>query len=144
MQPGQRPFTAGSWGLILVGVIHLIGQVVGRPTDTAAEELFAAMDGYRLPMPLGMTPSILDIYRNLSLTMSVTLVGLGLQNLVVARHPSAVPLLIRRLAGSSALIVAVLVGLEAFYRVSPPLVLLAVVGVLFLLAWARLQAKSGR
>ncbi len=91
-----------------------------------------------------MTPSILDIYRNLSLTMSVTLVGLGLQNLLVARHPSAVPLLIRRLAGSSALIVAVLVGLEAFYRVSPPLVLLVVVGVLFLLAWARLQAKSGR
>ena len=144
MQPGQRLFTAGSWGLILVGVIHLIGQVVGRPTDAAAEELFTAMDGYRLPMPLGMTPSILDIYRNLSLTMSVTLVGLGLQNLVVARHPSAVPLLIRRLAGSSALIVAVLVGLEAFYRVSPPLVLLAVVGVPFLLAWARLQAKSGR
>ncbi len=53
MQPGQRLFTAGSWGLILVGVIHLIGQFAGRPTDTAAEELFAAMDGYRLPCPSG-------------------------------------------------------------------------------------------
>jgi hypothetical protein len=50
--------------------------------------------------------------------------------------------LIRRLAAGSGIIVAVLVGLEAYSRISPPLVLLAVVEVLFLLAWARLPAEA--
>ena len=142
MQPGQRLFTAASWGLIITGVIHLIGQFAGRPTDPAAEQLFAAMDGYRLPLPLGMTPSILDIYRNLGLTMSVTLVGLGLQNLLVARRSPPAPLLLRSLAGSSTVIIGVLVGLEAYYRISPPLVLLTVVAGLFLLSWIRLPATA--
>ena len=141
MRPGQRLFKAASWGLIIIGVIHLIGQFAGRPTDPAAEQLFAAMDGYRLPLPLGMTPSILDIYRNLGITMSVTLVGLGVQNLLVARLAPAAPLM-RALAGSSTVITGVLVGLEAYYRISPPLVLLTVVAGLFLLSWIRLPAEA--
>jgi hypothetical protein len=88
-----------------------------------------------------MEPSVLDVFRDLRLTMAMTLVGLGVQNLLVAWYPKVSPPLLRRLAGSTLVVLGALVGLKAFYRISPPLVLLTLVEVLFLLAWLRLRAQ---
>ena len=140
-RPGYRLFAAGSWGLIFVAVLHTIGHFAGRPTDPAALKAFAAMASYRLELPLGMQPTILDVFRDLSLTMAITLAGLGLQNVVVGRLAGASPLLMRRLAGATSLVLGALLGLKAFYRISPPLVLVAVVEVLFLFAWVRLGSE---
>lgn len=139
--PGYRLFVAASWSLILVGGLHTLGHFAGRPTDPAAEQVFAAMAGYHLPLPFGMEPSVLDVFRDLSLTMAITLVGLGVQNLLVAWYPKVSPPLLRRLAGGTLVVVGALVGLKAFYRISPPLALLTLVEVLFLLAWLRLRAQ---
>jgi hypothetical protein len=51
--------------------------------------------------------------------MAITLAGLGLQNVVVGRLPGVSPLLLRRLAGTTSLVLGALLGLKAFYQVSP-------------------------
>jgi hypothetical protein len=101
------------------------------------------MASYRLHLPLSMQPTVLDVFRDLSLTMAVTLAGLGLQNLVVGRLAGTSPLLLRRLAGCTSIVLGALLGLTAYYRVSPPLALVAVVEVLLLLAWVRLGSGPG-
>lgn len=141
-RPGYRLFATASWGLILVAVLHTIGHFAGRPTDPAALQAFDAMAGYRLQLPLGSQPTILDVFRDLSLTMAIALAGLGLQNVVVGRLSGASPLLMRRLAGTTSLVLGALLGLKAFYRISPPLMLVGVVEVLFIFAWVRLGSGS--
>lgn len=138
MQPGSRLHAVASSGLVGVGVVHLVGHFAGRPSDAAALSAFATMDGYRLAFPLGMTPSLLDLLRSLSLTMSALLVSLGALNIVAMAHGDASRRLRRRLAGATALGVAAVIGLQAFYRVLPPLALLGLVETLLAAAWIRL------
>jgi hypothetical protein len=130
---GRRFFSAASLLLIVVAGLHTLGHFAPQ-TDPALERLMAEMDAFRLPLGMGMTPSIRDIFRSLSLTMSVTLVALGLQNLVVAASRDATARLIRGLTVVDLVAVGALVALYAFYRVPPPLVTLAVVEALFVLS----------
>jgi hypothetical protein len=45
------------------------------------------MNGYRIPMGLGMNPSMSDINSLLVFTMSITFTALGLINLLLAGTP---------------------------------------------------------
>ena len=63
----------------------------------------------------------------------VTLLSLGVRYSTLT--------MMRRLAGTTSLVLGALLGLKALYRISPPLVLVAVVEVLFLFAWVRLGSE---
>jgi hypothetical protein len=119
---GDPPSVAG---------LHTIGHFAPPPDDPALRAVEASMEGYRLDLPLGMQPSIRDVLDSLSLTMTVTLMLIGVLDLLVAR--SAVPSL-RSFALANVVGVGALVALYACHRVSPPFVTLALVWVIFVLA----------
>jgi hypothetical protein len=130
---GRRFFSAASLALIVVAGLHTLGHFAPN-ADPALQRVEAEMDSFRLPLGMGMNPSLLDIFSSLSLTMTVTLVALGLQNLVVAASRDATARLIRGLTLVDLVAVGALVALYAFYRVPPPLVTLAVIEALFVLS----------
>lgn len=130
---GRRFFSAASLALIVVAGLHTLGHFSPQK-DPALQRLMAEMDAFRLPLGMGMTPSVRDIFRSLSLTMTVTFVALGLQNLVVASSREATSRLIRSLTVINLLALGALTALFAFYRIPPPLVTVAMVEALFVLS----------
>ena len=130
---GRRLFSAASIGLIVVALLHSIGSFAPGPVPPELERVVSEMRASRLPLGFGMQPSMFDIQQSLALTMSVTLLWLGAQNLTSARHDPTGSL-VRRLNVISALGVGALIAIYAFYRVPPPLITLAIVEVLFVLA----------
>ena len=132
---GFRLFSSASILLILVALMHQFGHVGPPPDDPARDRAMEAMEAYRLPLPLGMRPSLRSVMAALSVTMTVTFIALAIQNLAAAAADSPDRRIVRRLALVSALTVGVLVAVFAHYRISPPLVLMSIVGALFLLAY---------
>jgi hypothetical protein len=80
-----------------------------------------------------MRPSFLDIHKSLSLTMSILLLCLGVQNLMTLRIAGDSEKLVRSLCLVNVTFVGALVVLYAVYRIPPPLMTLGVVELLFLL-----------
>lgn len=136
-RPGRRFFSAASIGLLLVAAVHTLASIAPPPDDVATRTLRAVMDAYRYQLGLGWTPSASDVTDSLSLTISVLLALLGLQNLAVARAAGASDALVSLLCLLGALGVGGLVVLYAVYRILPPLLMLGAVEVLFLLGLAR-------
>ena len=132
---GRRMFSAASIALIVVAILHSIGSFAPGPVNPALEGIVAEMKAFRLPLGLGMQPSMFDIQQSLALTMGIMLLWLGLQNLAVARRDPTGSF-IRLLNVFSVLGVGALVAVYAFYRIPPPLITLSVVELLFVLALA--------
>lgn len=131
---GNRLFASGSVGLIIVALLHGIGTFAGPPEDTALTSVADAMRGYHFDLGLGMLPSLMDIHESLSLTMSIFLLFIGVQNLVSLRIAGDSARLVRSLSVVNVIFVGALVVLYAVYRIPPPLLTLGVVELLFLLA----------
>lgn len=131
---GNRLFAAGSIGLIVVALLHGIGNFAPPPPDPALNAVADAMRGYHIDLGLGMRPSFMDIHTSLSLTMSIMLLFVGVQNLVTLRVAGDVAKLVRCLSLVNSIFVGALVVVFAVYRIPPPLVTLGVVEVLFLLS----------
>ena len=131
---GNRLFAAGSVGLIIVALLHGIGNFAPPPADPALNAVIDAMRGYHFDLGLGMRPSLMDIDTSLSITMSIMLLFVGIQNLVTLRVAGDSAKLTRSLCLVNAIFAGALVVLYAVYRIPPPLVTLGVVEVLFLLA----------
>jgi hypothetical protein len=129
---GRRAFSAASLGLLLVAILHTLGNLSTTPANEAEAAVLKAMSGYTLPMGIGMAPSFWDIFRSLSFTMSITLLVWGVQNLLAAKHGS--DRLIKLLTVLSTIGVGALVVLYGVYRVPPPLITLGVVELIFLAA----------
>jgi hypothetical protein len=96
----------------------------------------AAMRAYSIPLGIGMSPSMWDIFRGLVFTMSICLVAMGVLGLVVAASHEATPRLLSRMALVLALASAALTALYWVYRVPPPLITMAVVTILFVVSVA--------
>jgi hypothetical protein len=133
---GGRWIRAGAIGLLVVAVLHAVGHFSGGPADPAVAALEKSMRDYRFEI-MGMHPSMHDIAQSLSLTMTVMLLFAGTIDLALFGAITTNPRAMRRLALINALGVAVLVGLFAYYRIPPPCVTLAVVGILFTIGLAR-------
>ncbi|HQR38440.1 MAG TPA: hypothetical protein PLF26_08555 [Blastocatellia bacterium] len=129
---GRRLFTAGSIGLLVVAALHTVGHFAPDEPNAALEAVEQGMRSYTIDMGLGMKPNLLGILRALSLTMSIMLLGLGLQNLVVAASSSTTPVLVRRMAIVSAVVTSGLVALYAYYQIPPPCVTIAIVDAMFI------------
>ena len=130
-RPGRRLFSVAAILLIAVAGLHTIGHFAPPPDGPALRAVEASMEGYRLELPLGMQPSVRDILNSLSLTMTVTVLLIGALDLLVARSAvaSLQPFALANVVG-----VGALVALYGYHRISPPLVTLALVWVVFILA----------
>lgn len=133
---GGRWIRAGAIGLLIVAALHAVGHFSGGPPDPAAAALERSMRDYHYEI-MGMHPSAHDITQSLSLTMTVLLLFAGTIDLALFGAVATNPRSMRRLAFINVLGVAALAGLFAYYRIPPPFVTLAVVGVLFTIGLAR-------
>lgn len=132
--PGRRWLSAASLTMMVVAGLHTAGQFGAEPREPHVAEALAAMRTARLPMGAGMVPSIFDIFRSLTFTMSVTVLALGALGLAVSADREASTRLLRRVAGLLALCSLALTGLYAFYQVPPALVSFVVVSALYVVA----------
>lgn len=135
---GNRLLAAGSILIIVVAMLHTMGHFTPAPADdTALRAVMAAMRGYQLDMGMGMKPSLMDIFESLSLTMTITVLFLGIQNLVMLAAAGDNSKLVRRITVLSMLWVGGLIILYAIYRVPPPLFSFIVVEIILVLALLR-------
>ncbi len=129
---GRRLFGVACIALFLVAALHTIGNTLPPPpTDPEYHATERAMMSYRVPLGMGMVPSVWDIHRSLVFTMSVCLVAMGALGAVVGASSDATPRLITRTALVQAISSAVLTALYFFYQITPAFISMAVVTVLF-------------
>lgn len=133
-QPGRRLFSTAALLMILTAAAHTLGAVQPWPDGEAERRLIAEMRGYVVPMGMGMNPSMLDIYKDLSFTMSITLAALGVLNLVLASSRDATPRLLRNAGWVNALWVGAFLVLDYSYQLPPPLICSAAIELFVLLA----------
>lgn len=128
---GRRLFTVATMVLFLVAAAHTSSLGTGPP-DASGAELIESMRAYRVDLGLGMSPSVYDVQVSLALTMTVFLVGLGILNLVVASRDAWIAAgVLRFMAQANAACMWALAALYLIYRIPPPLISFAVLGVLF-------------
>jgi hypothetical protein len=133
--PGRRWFTAGSLAMIVVALLHTLGNTLpSPPTDAEYVAMEASMRDYVVPLGLGMAPSVWDIYQSLVFTMSICLLGFGVVGLALATSADATPRLLARVAAALAVVSLALTVLYVICEVTPALVSMAVVTVLFAVA----------
>lgn len=134
-RPGRRLFTVAAVLMMLTAAAHTAGNMIEGPVDPAEQRVMAAMEGFRIDLGMGMIPSLRDIYKSLTFTMSITLAALGLMNLVLAGSAAAPDGLLRRVSWVNLIWVGAFLALNWMMRIPPPLISavlieLAVVGAL--------------
>lgn len=129
-------FVTASVLMLFTAVAHSIGHFSALPDDPATRALVAALKGYTLDLGMGMTPSQWDVLNSLSLTMTVSLMWLGIVGLVVAFSDMG-RRTVQRVTAVYILANGALVGLNYYYQVPPPLVSLGVVELVLLVAFLR-------
>jgi hypothetical protein len=132
-------FSTASLLLILVAGLHSLGGFA-PPRDAADAGLRQTMSNHTFDPGLGMRPSARGVFLSIWFTMSILLALWGVMNLCAARLASQQ--LVRCYALLSSTFCLALVALYWHYQLPPPLLSLAVVGVLFLLSLAR-PAQEG-
>ena len=135
---GRRSLTLAAIATLLVAAVHTIATFMPPPADdTAMVALVDAMRGYQTPMGLGMAPSMWDIQTALSLSVTLFLIAFGVLGLSFAGDRDAAPRTLSRIAMISAGTMGTLTVLFAVYRIPPPLVMNAVLAILYLVASLR-------
>ncbi len=108
--------------MLLTALVHTAGNLASKP-DTAEElRLFSEMSDFRLPLGMGMNPSMQDILRDLAFIMSITFAALGLINLLLAASLETSAGLLRRISWINLLWVGAFMILNWAYRIPPALI----------------------
>ena len=77
-------FKTGAIALIALGIIHLLAQFLGKPTDPAAEKLMLDMQNFKINL-MG-EHSVLQFYNGFSIMMGFLLSAIGLQHFLLAKE----------------------------------------------------------
>ena len=133
--PGRGWFLTGILLTLLAGLAHSAGQFT--PEEPELATALAAMRASRLPMGLGMAPSLFDIFRDLAFTMSVTFFALAALNLVIVRHRDTTAALLRTATIVNLVWLAGFIGVCWFYAVPPPLISGVLIWPFYLIALVR-------
>jgi len=146
-RPGRRLFTVAAVLMLLTAAAHTAGNVVEPPVDPAEQRVFAAMESHRIDMGMGMNPSVRDIFKSLTFTMSITMGALGLLNLLLAGSAAMPAGVLRSVSWVNLIWVGAFLVLNWVCRIPPPLICavlieLAVVGALLTLKSGPSQALS--
>jgi hypothetical protein len=129
---GRRMFATASIATILVAILHTIGNTLSSPpADQAYVSLEAAMRAYTVPLGMGMVPSVWDIYQGLVFTMSICLAAMGALGMVIGASRDATPALLSRIALTQAIASAALTVLYVVYQITPALISMTVVTLLY-------------
>lgn len=129
---GNRLLAIASLILLLEAVAHTVGTLSPLPDDPDVQALAQTMREVRMPLGLGMEPSAWDIQRGLGLTMSVTLVLMGVLGIAI---PVAAPDNRRAYRVTAAALCAANLAMLAIwwrYQVAPPLLFQAALTPLLL------------
>jgi hypothetical protein len=126
--------------MLLTALAHTAGNLATAEPSPEEGAVTGAMRGYRLPMGMGMNPSMLDIFEDLVFTMSITFAALAAINLALAASAEVSDRALRRIAWVNLIWVAAFTALCWKYRIPPPLIS----GVLILLPLAGSVATSSR
>jgi hypothetical protein len=97
----SKLFTVGCVVLIALGLVHLMGHYMlttSQGETDAERQLLALMRSNPQDMGLGMLRTMSDIVAGFSLTFSVLPLAMGLVGLVVRRHVTSAPGLLRQVA----------------------------------------------
>jgi len=141
--PGQRWFLAGTIGQLVFGALHVLAVInafAGTPAAPELESIYRAMREYRQRFgPL--EASVWGAVQLINASFSLLMLQLGVVNLV-ARRPVAAAGRLGRLALVNLVFSTVLLACALAAQFPPPLILAAVVFVLFLAAW--LRSRSSR
>jgi len=135
---GHRLFSAASIGVILVALLHATAHFSAPSDDLVMSALVTAMQAYRFDLGLG-TPSMMDIYQSMSLTMAIVLIWVGITSLLIARYSGLRDKLMRRVCTLNVFGVGALVGLFSTYQLPAPAIGLGIVWILFVIARFRLR-----
>jgi hypothetical protein len=142
---GRRWLVAASWTTVFVALFHTLGNTLSSPPpDEAYATLERTMRAYRLPLGLGMVPSMWDINQSLVFTMSICLAAMGVLGILAGVSGDAGPVLRRRVATVLAVASASLMLLYLWYRITPAFVSLVVTTVLWVAAVFETARAGGR
>ena len=131
---GTRLLSIAAVILVLEAVLHTMGSFAPPPDDATLLALIESMRGVRLPVGLGMEPSIFDIQRALALALTALFLLMAAVGIAL---PAAAPGSRRVYRTTVALLLAanvVLLALWWSYRIAPPLLFQTVLSLLLLAA----------
>ena len=126
--------------MVLTAAGHTTALLFSR-ADPGNQRALKAMRRDKLPLGMGMNPSLEDIYWSMSFTVGLTFAALGGLNLVVAATSSSSAALLRRLSWVNLLWVSGFIALNAVYRVPPPLIFGTIIEI-FVVAWLSCPRKA--
>ena len=132
-------FRAGGIGMIVVGLMHLSGELAPLPTDPAFVAMREAMRAYTVNI-MGVETNPQAIQHDLSLSFSLFSLAVGAIALTAARALAASPTALRRVALVHVVALAALVATNGAFRVLPPAVFYSLVAALFGMAALRARA----
>ncbi|MGH8677935.1 MAG: LIC_13387 family protein [Burkholderiales bacterium] len=141
----RRLFLATAWGLIVVAVLHTVGNfdiITGASNNPKTQPAVVAMAAVVFE-GMGMRFSLIDIFRSLNASFGWLLAMAGMLDVVGLRLATDQGRAIRALGGVSMVGIGALVIMFAWLQIPPPLVTLVVVWVLFGLAVAANARFSG-
>lgn len=134
-RPGRGWFLAGTILLVLTGIAHTIGQFTPDEPELAA--VLNAMRTSNIPMGMGMSPSLMGIFRDLAFTMSIMFFALAAMNLLLIYGADATTRLRRTAAGINLIWLTVFLLLAYSYKIPPPLISALVIWPMFLVAYLK-------
>jgi hypothetical protein len=116
--PSRWLFAAGAWVLIALGLAHLFGHdslVTTEAADPTHQRLLELMRGYQFDHGHNFLRSTMEFLAGFSLAFSVLSAGFGLVDLVVLRHSTGWPPLLRGVATANAGVFGIMTALALRY-----------------------------
>ena len=126
-------YKIASYGCIAFALIHLTGHFQDASAlfpDEEGKVLFHAMQNYEINI-MGLQRTVEDFLTGHSWSLTVFMLGIGIQNLLAVKHSADRPQFIRSLTVTNLGMFGILVGLTYRYFIYPPLVLFGMIWLLY-------------
>jgi hypothetical protein len=139
---GRKMFSVACILILLTAAAHTAGNLIAGSSGAAEDKVMGAMHEYHQNMGLGMEPSMYDILRALTFTMSITFAALGILGLMLAANKSVSRVVIRNVAWFYLIWNGAFTIMSYCYRVPPPLISGALVEITLIAALLPSAAKA--
>ena len=129
-------YKIGCWILFVFSAAHLLGHfqaATNQFTDDRGKLLWNLLNNYKRDF-MGVSRSTADFLNGFSLLLFFTTLYLGIQNLVVLKHNSKNLKFMKVYTLLNVLFFFVAVLLSIFYFIYPPLILFALIFLMYLIS----------
>jgi len=136
---GRTCFRVGSWILLALAMVHLIGHFQEPVAENDTERrLLALMTTHRKNM-MGTMRSTMDLLNGFSLAFSIMPAGVALLNMMLGGRFRGDADMLRSAAAINTLLWGAMLVNSAVYWFAAPTVFLAAATLMFGLAWLRIR-----